>query len=396
VSEIVKYKTVTITVYPWKHPSGRSYWRYKSNGKHVTRSSLEVAKKEALEYARSIFRGGPDMQALTHEQKRACQRMIEADPTCGLVDEFLVWHAKRAPKKNSREAVEEFLREKERNQGSSPHNVTTLKRHLSLIPDMTLGDIGPGDLPALKGAPRTRKNIRAAWVTFFKWSVERGFLPHGEKTAAEKVGKPIVTRGIPSTWTPDELRILLAACRVQYRPWLALCALGGLRTEEVIPQQASTKPPLTWEDIHFDRDLIIVRPETSKTGQRRVIPLCPALKSWLLPLAGQGVIGPHLYPSKPSTHGTLSETARLGALVGGWRRNALRHSFISFRAAQCGSLGQTALEAGNSESEARRSYNDAKSKKEADAWFGVFSECSPLMPPPSGTTEHQEVTNQSK
>ena len=56
--------------------------------------------------------------------------------------------------------------------------------------------------------------------------------------------------------------------------------------------------------------------------------------------------------------------------MGGWRRNALRHSFISYRAAQTG-LSQTAMEAGNSESEARRSYNDAKGKDEADAWFAV-------------------------
>ena len=214
-------------------------------------------------------------------------------------------------------------------------------------------------------------------VSFFRWCVEREYLPHGEKTAAEKVGKPIVVRGVPATYTPGELRILLDNVRSQYLPWLALCALGGLRTEEVIPQQGSAKPPLAWEDIHFERDIIIIRPETSKTGHRRVIPICPALKSWLAPLAGKGVIGPHLYPSKPSTHGSLSETTRLGALIGGWKRNALRHSFISYRSTVVG-LAQTAMEAGNSEGEARRSYNDAKSKAEGEAWFKMFSKCSPL------------------
>ncbi len=377
VSEVVKYRTVSISVYPWNHPSGREYWRYKADGKHVTRSSLEAAKKDAMEYARSIFRGGFDMSAITPEQAKACQRIIEADPSCKLVDEFLVWHGKRAPKKNSKEAVAEFLSEKKRNAGTSPHNHTTLKRHLGLIPDMTLGDIGPGDLPPLAGAARTRKNVRAAWVTFFKWCVEREYLPHGEKTAAERVGKPIVVRGVPATYTPGELRILLDNVRPQYLPWLALCALGGLRTEEVIPQQGSTKPPLAWEDIKWDRDIIIVRRETSKTGERRVITMTPALRSWLEPIAGTGVIGPHLYPSKPSTHGSLCETTRLGAFIGGWKRNALRHSFISYRAAVVG-LAKTAMEAGNSESEAGRSYNDAKSPSEGEEWFSVFSKCSPL------------------
>ncbi len=392
MSETVKYRTVSIAVYPWQHPSGREYWRYKADGKHVTRSSLEKAKKDAMEYARSIFRGGIDIQTLTPEQLKACQRIIEADPSCKLVDEFIVWHGKRAPKKNSTEAVAEFLAEKKRNAGTSPHNHTTLKRHLGLIPDMTLGNIGPGDLPALAGSPRTRKNVRAAWVTFFKWCVEREYLPHGEKTAAERVGKPIVVRGVPSTYTPDELRTLLAEVRVRYRPWLALCALGGLRTEEVIPQQGSSKPPLTWEDIHFDRDIIIVRPETSKTGHRRVIQMSPALRSWLEPIAGTGVIGPHLYPSKPSTHGSVCETTRLGEFIGGWKRNALRHSFISYKAAVSG-LAIASMEAGNSESEARRSYNDAKSRAEGEAWFSVFSECSPLIHSTTNLDRTNNCTN---
>jgi hypothetical protein len=55
---------------------------------------------------------------------------------------------------------------------------------------------------------------------------------------------------------------------------------------------------------------------------------------------------------------------------GGWKANALRHSFISFYAATEG-LAKTAMIAGNSESEARKSYNDSKSPAEAKAWFGV-------------------------
>ena len=52
--------------------------------------------------------------------------------------------------------------------------------------------------------------------------------------------------------------------------------------------------------------------------------------------------------------GRQTATGLLGAAVGGWRRNALRHSFISYRAVQIG-LSRTALEAGNSEGEDKRS-----------------------------------------
>lgn len=371
-AEVVKHRTVSITVYPWRHPSGREYWRFlRNDGKHTTRNTLEKAKAEAKKHAQDIHRGTLDLETLTPDQIRIIQRILEVNPSLQMVDEFLVWHGKKAPRKPAKEAVAEFLAEKERNRGTSHHNVSTLKRHLGLIPEMVLCDIGPGDLPALAGAARTRKNVRAAWVTFFKWCVEHEYLPHGEKTAAEKIGKPIVTRGIPATWTPAELKILLDNVKPQYLPWLALAAFAGIRTEEIIPQQGSDKSPLAWEDIHWDKKIIIVRPETAKTKHKRVIPICSALRSWLKPVAGKGTIGPHLYPSKPSTHGSLSETTRLGTIIGGWRRNALRHSFISYRATLVG-LAQTAMEAGNSESESRRSYNDAKSKADGKAWFNVL------------------------
>ena len=373
--ETVKYRTVSINVYPWQHRSGNEYWRFDvmQNGKrqYVTRSTLEAAKKDALKHAQVLFRGGFDLSKLSDDQEAAVQRLLGADFTLKLVDEFLVWHAKKAPRKSSREAVAEFLAEKERNRGSSPHNVATLRRHLSMIPDLMLCDIGPSDLPKLAGAPRTRRNVRAAWVTFFKWCVEHEYLPYGEKTVAERVGKPIVTRGIPSTWTPDELRVLLANVRHQYLPWLALAAFAGIRTEEICPDKKSQKSPLDWSDFHWDRDLIIVRPETAKTKQRRVVPILPALRSWLEPIKKQsGAIGPHLPPSTPPKGGVQAETTRLGEFVGDWRRNALRHSFISYRAAIVG-LGQTAMEAGNSESEARKSYNDAKGADEAAIWFAI-------------------------
>jgi len=344
----------------------------RNDGKHVTRSTLAKAKDEAKKHAMEIHRGTIDLATLTPDQIRVIQRMIEADPSLQMVNEFLVWMAKKSPKKLAKEAIAEFLAEKERNRGSSHLNVATLKQHLGMIPDMILCDIGPADLQLPDRAPRTRKNVRAAWVTFFRWCVDREYLPHGAKTAAEKIGRPIVTRGIPETWTPEELRILLENVRHQYLPWLALSAFAGLRTEEVIPQQGSDKSPLAWEDIHWDKGIIIIRPETAKTKHKRVIPMCPALVSLLKPLAGTGAIGPHLYPSKPSTHGSVSETTRLGALVGGWRRNALRHSFISYRATIVG-LARTSMEAGNSESEARRSYNDAKSQADGESWFGVLN-----------------------
>jgi hypothetical protein len=81
----------------------------------------------------------------------------------------------------------------------------------------------------------------------------------------------------------------------------------------------------------------------------------------------------------PRKGGEPSETTRLGAFVGGWKRNALRHSFISYRAAQAG-LGQTAMEAGNSESEAKASYLDAMTEAESELWFRLPAALQARLP----------------
>ena len=46
------------------------------------------------------------------------RRMIEADPTCCLIEEFLAWREKKAPEKNAGEAIAEFMAAKRENRGS--------------------------------------------------------------------------------------------------------------------------------------------------------------------------------------------------------------------------------------------------------------------------------------
>ena len=371
---VVKHRSITITVYPVKHHSGAVYHRFKKiDGGKITRSTLAAAKSAALEHAKKIARQGRvDFDKLTTDQLRAIERILEADPTCRLVDEFLIWHDKRVPKKRAGEAIAEFLAAKEQARGLSNWNVDILTRHLKGIPDKVLTDLTLADLPPMVGAPRTRANRIASIRTFFTWARKRKYLPPHEDTIADMLEMPIVTRKIPSTWTPDELRILLENVGPDYLPWLACAALAGVRTEETSPDRASSKSPLDWSDFVWDRDIIIVRPETAKTGHRRVIPIQPRLREILFPIRQvSGRIAPALPPHTPQKGGKQCETTRLGKLFpGGWRRNALRHSFISYRAALVG-LAQTAMEAGNSESEAKSSYNDAKGADEAKEWFGI-------------------------
>lgn len=393
-SHSVKFQSVTLTVSPWRHPSGRDYWRavyHGTDGKRqaITRATLAKAKDAALTKAIELARGTIDLAALEPQQLRGIRRMLEADPQLALVDEFLAWKRKKQPEKPTGKAVTEFLALKEKNAGLSTQNLRTLRKHL----DPFAAQFGPASLASLtvqqleaflasnpKNGNRTRRNIRASLVTFFRWARQSEYLPD-EKTAAERTGTPITSHTIPETYTPEELAAMLAAVRPEFLPWLAIASFAGVRTDEICPIAGSKKSPLAWEDFRWDRDVLIVRPETSKTKRRRVIPILPALRAWLEPVKLES--GPVHTATPPTKRGkgkdAVSETSRLGALVGGWKSNALRHSFISYRAATAGiGLGQTAMEAGNSEAEARASYNDAKGADEAAQWFGVL----PPSPPP--------------
>lgn len=375
-SHPVTFQAVTLVVEPWKHPSGRDYWRarYKDhNGRDcsITRNTLAKAKEVAMNTAIELAKGVVDFKKLSPHQIRGIKRMLEADPQLSLVDDFLLYHKKRLPKKNLGEALDEFLAVKKANKGLSGQNVKTLGSRLSVLEPLRgriLSDVQPADLalrPEL--AARTRLNIRGSLVTFFRWCVKQGYLPKDEDTAPERMEKPITRRKIPATYDHEQLKALLENVKPRFLPWLACGAFAGIRTDEIYPLATSDKSPVDWKDFKWERNLIEIRPETDKNGQRRWVPILPALRSWLYPVRQKS--GP-LISSLPSS-GNEPETTRLGSLIGGWKPNALRHSFISNRAALKG-LAQAALEAGNSESESAFSYNDAKTKAEARKWFGVF------------------------
>ena len=57
-----------------------------------------------------------------------------------------------------------------------------------------------------------------------------------------------------------------------------------------------------------------------------------------------------------------------------WKKNALRHSFISYRVAQIQNVAQVALEAGNSPQMIFKHYRELVRPKEAEAWFNIVPE----------------------
>lgn len=384
-SQKVRVGSVTLSVTPWRHPSGREYWRfcwYDSNGKRKfgTRSTKPEALEAARQKAKEIHNGALDLTELDLKTKRLIRRFIDSGPTEALFDEFLAWRDQQQVDVSLQTAVTQMLSIKDRDRGRSERNVRDLRGNLGNLlkffePDIKIGSIKVADLEKWISlhkdlSPRRRKNLRANAVTLWRWAREQGYLPE-KRTEAEKLGRPQIEKKIPPTYSPEEISLMLQSCPNDYLPWLVLSAFCGLRYEELVPPFKSDKRPLDWSDLRWNKSRILVPPETAKLTEKRWAHLPENAKAWLEPFRCKtGRITPLRPPNKVLKYED-SVTGQLGSLVGGWRPNALRNSFISYRSSLIG-LALTAKEAGNSESECRRSYNDDMTEEEGKAWFEVF------------------------
>jgi len=386
----VRAGAVSIPLY--RHAKGwRWAWRDPATGqwRYGTRRDRTEALAEAHRQAVALGSELGDLERAIQDPDTAIliRRFLRMEPTHQDLDRLAEQQAAEVHPFSA--VADEFLAAKEAARGLSRRNIRTLQTHLDGMKARwaarPIHEITPADIEAWihqgDPAPRTRKNRRGAAVTLWRWARSREKLPD-QKTAAERTEQPIVPRGVPTTWTPAELAAMWAVCPESHRPWLALSALAGLRGEETYQED-----PLSGKDVVRWRDLaggiLTIRPEVAKTGVRRVIPICPALAAFLaqerVRRAAEGDDTP-ICPGRPPSRDlpviNRAVTTILGNAVGGWKVNALRHSFISYRAVQVG-LARAALEAGNSEAEARRSYHDAMTEADAAAWFGFGTPSEP-------------------
>jgi Phage integrase family. len=109
---------------------------------------------------------------------------------------------------------------------------------------------------------------------------------------------------------------------------------------------------LIWEAINFNRGYLIVSASIAKTGRKRKIDLPENPLKWLAPYRNRsgGAISDRDF-GRPLAR--ACEPARVK-----YKRNALRHSFGSYRMEMVKNAGQVALEMGNSAATVMKHYFD--------------------------------------
>ena len=111
---------------------------------------------------------------------------------------------------------------------------------------------------------RSYNNHLRSLKTFFRFCQSRGCLSR-EAALLEGVGKRKEASADVEVFTPAELRALLHAATPRVKVCIALQALGGVRSEELLR--------LTWLDPERRKGFVELSASKSKTSSRRLVPI---------------------------------------------------------------------------------------------------------------------------
>ncbi len=390
----VKNAGISIQIYPLHRKQGSawllSYYLDSIRQRVTFRGSLDGARKYARKIAKQVSgqtAGHCVLSPAEAETYRSALAHLESVdvPLTAAVEEYVaarklignhsLLEAARFYKRNypfdmpakSVRAVMEEMIEAKRADNLSERYVTALRYDLTKLADAieeSIAEITTAQLDdwlrSLPVSSRTRSNARTSVVTLFQFAKSRGYLPRDRDTAASLTAIGKVTEGEIEIFTPKEMAALLAATDVDTIPVLVLGGFCGLRSAEILR--------LDWQDIDFEQQHIKLSAAKTKTAQRRIVPLLPNAADWLSPYRNEvGHVMPCLQQRMNDVLRACAHRARIK-----WKRNALRHSFASYRLADCKSAPQVALEMGNSPQIVFQHYREIVTSRDAALWWAIM------------------------
>jgi integrase len=338
-----------------------------------------AAEKSSLEIRALQAEGGVRSAAtfLTDEQLReaesAFRRLDGASQSLSFYLDYALANY-RAPERNLPlgEAVDAYFatKQSEHNRGLlSAAQLKDIRLQLaalrSYFPDKNLGDLSrdalAGHCQRGHPSPKTFNNRRGILSTFFKFTLHHDWLA---ANPLEKIPhlRTAHRRGSAVTFSAQQVAELMhhveAIADGACVPYFALCLFAGirpcLRTGEILK--------LRPEHVRLDTGVILIEPEVSKVRMKRSVTIQPNLTAWLraYPLDRFPIIAPNLQHHR----------ARIAKKFG-LSHDVMRHTFISMHVAKFRSMGEAALQAGNSESIIRKHYLDLKTPAEAETFFNI-------------------------
>ena len=270
------------------------------------------------------------------------------------------------PRKSLRDLSDEFMESRRAIGVTEKYIMTarwTMRHFVDAFARTQLDDLDSGALDRWMEARanltnRSKNTCRVILVCFGNFLKRRKYLPNDRPTVFDGmcVWKDEIS---PVTiFTVEEMERLLSRADSTLLPYLAIGAFAGLRNTEITR--------LKWEHIHFERGFIECEASMTKTRRRRLVPISDNLRAWLEPIAStSGRVAPYRDVATALCH----FCKKIGTV---WKRNALRHSYISNRLALVPDTARVALECGNSPNIIFQHYRELVVPVQAQAWFKIM------------------------
>ena len=209
-------------------------------------------------------------------------------------------------------------------------------------------------LRKLNVAPQGRNNYRSAIRSFFNFGIKRNLATSNPAANTEKAK---VVSEAPGILTVPQCVSLLDACAEDTLPFVAISLFAGLRAAEV--------QKLDWAEVDFDSGHIEVTASKAKTARRRLIPISSNLAKWLKPYTDRtGAVVPIGLRKR-------FESVKERAALADWPQNAMRHSYASYRLAECQDAARVSLEMGNSPQMIFAHYRELVKPKDAALFWKI-------------------------
>lgn len=259
------------------------------------------------------------------------------------------------------QAIQELI-ENRRTSGASKRYCYDLGLRLGrfsrAFPNRIVGDISTRDIDewliGLKLAPVTRNTFRRDLRTLFSFCATRGY---ASGNPVQATAKAKVVAGAPGILTVPQAVALLSACEPEILPLVAISLFAGLRSAEM--------EKLDWSEVDIEGGHIEVTASKAKTARRRLVPISENLAAWIQPLTLR------CGPVAPKGLRKRFDAVKDAAGLSDWPPNAMRHSYASYRLAQCQDAARVSLEMGNSPQMVFAHYRELVKPKDAACYWSI-------------------------
>lgn len=250
------------------------------------------------------------------------------------------------------------------------------------LPDITTEDV----IAYLKGRGLSGKSwnsLRADLNAFFVWC-EKAPRKWIMANPVKDVEKFKISQGLPEILSAEQVREIFkfletyrgnprrnlpAGCLV---PYFVLATFAGIRPS-INGGEITRIAKLKSRDriIDLKAGVIRITPDIAKTKDVRQIVIQPNVATWLTRYS------PEKYPILPVNGFDFLQEVRKKFAIG---HDVLRHTYISMHVAKFRSMGDTALQAGNSEAMIKKHYLNLVTPSEAEEFWQIVPQASPELP----------------